>query len=70
MEEAELATRRPHPSDGRQAIVEITDGGRAYIADEVTARERWLDQRLAELDDDERAVMVRAIEILNRISDR
>lgn len=68
LEEAGLATRRPHPSDGRQAIVEITDSGRAYLAEEVTARERWLDQRLAELTEDERAVLARATGILNRIS--
>src|ERR1700742_4312671 len=54
LEEFGVVTRRPHPTDGRQAIVALTDEGRAFHDAEVSAREAWLDRRLAELDDDER----------------
>src|SRR5215216_219627 len=53
LEERGLASRRPHPSDGRQAIVTITDEGLEYLRAEAAARELWLDRRLAELNDEE-----------------
>ncbi|SHH01914.1 DNA-binding transcriptional regulator, MarR family [Streptoalloteichus hindustanus] len=68
LEEHGFATRRPHPTDGRQAIVEVTDEGRRFIRAEVCARERWLDQRLAALDTEERAVLTRAAEIIDRMA--
>ncbi|XVV04377.1 MarR family winged helix-turn-helix transcriptional regulator [Actinosynnema sp. CA-248983] len=68
LEEYGFATRRPHPTDGRQAIVELTEAGLAYIDEEVSAREAWLDKRLAELTPDERAVLSRAAEIIDRMA--
>ena len=68
LEERGLVARRAHPTDRRQAIVELTAAGRARIEDEVSARERWLDVRLAEMDDEERAVLCRAAEIIDRMS--
>ena len=69
LEEGGLASRRPHPSDGRQAIVSITEQGLAYLRAEAAARERWLDQRLAELSDDERALLARAVEVIDRMAE-
>ncbi|MEU7525008.1 MarR family transcriptional regulator [Saccharothrix sp. NPDC042600] len=68
LEEFGFATRRPHPTDGRQAIVELTDAGLAYIDEEVSAREAWLDKRLAELTPEDRAVLSRAAEIIDRMA--
>ncbi|MFI9814132.1 MarR family winged helix-turn-helix transcriptional regulator [Saccharothrix variisporea] len=68
LEEFGFATRRPHPTDGRQAIVELTEAGLAYIDEEVSAREAWLDKRLAELTPEERAVLSRAAEIIDRMA--
>lgn len=68
LEEAGLLTRGPHPSDGRQCLLELTDAGRAVIAAEVGARERWLERRLAELDAGERAVLDRAAAIIDRMA--
>lgn len=69
LEEHGLATRAPHPSDGRQAIVSITDTGRGYLDAEAAARERWLDRRLAELSDDERELLSRAVEVIDRMAE-
>lgn len=69
LEEHGLASRAPHPSDGRQAIVSITDAGRGYLAVEAAARERWLDWRLAELTDDERELLSRAVEVIDRMAE-
>jgi DNA-binding MarR family transcriptional regulator len=60
--------RSPHPTDGRQIVVVLTDAGRGYVDAEVNARERWLDARLAELSADERGVLCRAAEIIDRMA--
>ncbi|MGH3778774.1 MAG: MarR family transcriptional regulator [Pseudonocardiaceae bacterium] len=60
--------RNPHPTDGRQAVVSLTGAGRAYVEAEVCARERWLDRRLSELSADERGVLCRAAEIIDRMA--
>ncbi|MGB8961182.1 MAG: MarR family transcriptional regulator [Pseudonocardiaceae bacterium] len=66
--EGGFVDRSPHPTDGRQTVVALTEAGRSYIDAEVSARERWLDARLAELSPDERAVLWRAAEIIDHIS--
>jgi DNA-binding MarR family transcriptional regulator len=70
LEEAGLVERRPHPTDGRQAIVELTEDGRIRVEEEVSVRERWLDRTLAELSDEERLVLSRAAEIIDRMASR
>lgn len=70
LEDLGLVVRRQHPTDGRQVIVELTDAGNARIAAEVSARERWLELRLAELTEDERATLSRASEILDGMAGR
>ncbi|WP_285751442.1 MarR family transcriptional regulator [Lentzea sp. NBRC 105346] len=68
LEDFGFATRRPHPTDGRQAIVELTTSGLAYLEDEITAREAWLDKRLAELAPEERELLTQAAEIIDRMA--
>ncbi|GAA3026983.1 DNA-binding transcriptional regulator, MarR family [Actinokineospora globicatena] len=68
LEELGYATRSPHPSDGRQAIVALTDEGRAFLEADISAREAWLDKRLAELTAEERATLTRAAEIIDRMA--
>jgi DNA-binding MarR family transcriptional regulator len=60
--------RSPHPTDGRQTVVALTEAGRRYVDEEVSARERWLDSQLAELSAEERAVLRRAAEIIDRMA--
>jgi len=68
MEDAGFVSRTPHPTDGRQTVIALTDAGTAYVEAEVSARERWLDQRLGELSGDERALLCRAAEIIDRMA--
>ncbi|WP_199441166.1 MarR family winged helix-turn-helix transcriptional regulator [Umezawaea beigongshangensis] len=65
LEDFGFATRRPHPTDGRQAIVELSERGRTYLLDEISAREAWLDKRLAELSREDRELLSRAAEIID-----
>ena len=44
--------RKPHPTDGRQIIVSLSESGAALIADENHAREKWLTEQLNSLDAD------------------
>jgi DNA-binding MarR family transcriptional regulator len=70
LEELGLVARRAHPTDGRQAIVELTEAGHARMEEEVSARERWLDLQLVQLSDEERTVLSRAAEIIDRMAGR
>jgi DNA-binding MarR family transcriptional regulator len=67
LEERGLVDRSPHPSDGRQALVELTEAGRDLLEQEVRMREAWLSRRLAELSDEERAVLIAASELIDRL---
>ncbi len=68
LEEMDYVERRPHPTDGRQAIVELSDRGRSYVIEQITAREIWLDKQLAELSAEEREMLSRAAEIIDRMA--
>ncbi|MBO0839341.1 MAG: MarR family transcriptional regulator [Sciscionella sp.] len=65
-----FVSRKPHPSDGRQAIVELTKTGRAYVDADIYAREAWLDRQLTGLTATEREVLSRAAEIIDRIASK
>ncbi|MPY77198.1 MAG: MarR family transcriptional regulator [Actinophytocola sp.] len=62
--------RHAHPTDGRQAIVELSESGREYVEATISAREAWLDERLAKLSSDERAILSQAAEIIERMAGR
>ena len=68
LEEMGFVTRQPHPTDGRQAIVTLSEAGRAFHDAQIMAREAWLDRRLAELSDDERELLDKAAEIIDRMA--
>ncbi|MGH3952084.1 MAG: MarR family winged helix-turn-helix transcriptional regulator [Pseudonocardiaceae bacterium] len=62
--------RSAHPTDGRQAIVELSQLGRDYVQANISAREAWLDERLAGLSEQERTTLSRAAEIIERIAEQ
>lgn len=68
LEELGYVDRRPHPTDGRQAIVEVSEAGAAFVHEAISAREAWLDERLAELSAEERELLSRAAEIIDRMA--
>lgn len=68
LEERGLVRRTPHPSDGRQQLVELTGEGEALVRADRRRREAWLARRLSELNPEEKAALRRAAEILDRIS--
>src|SRR5947208_14179349 len=36
-----LVSRTPHPTDGRQVVIALTDAAETLLADEARAREAW-----------------------------
>jgi DNA-binding MarR family transcriptional regulator len=63
-----LVTRAPHPTDGRQVVLTVTDEGRELVQQSRKLREAWLAQRLRELSPEERATLRAAAPILQRLS--
>lgn len=63
-----LVRKDEHPTDGRQVVVSLTPQGEAEVQETRRRRDAWLSARLADLDADERAALVRASEILRRIA--
>jgi DNA-binding MarR family transcriptional regulator len=68
LQDAGLVVRRPHPTDGRQVLLEVAPPALALLREDRRRREAWLTQRLAEVDDDERDVLRRAVEVLDRLA--
>lgn len=68
LEERGYVRRRPHPSDGRQWLVSITDAGHGVLLANRRRRNEWLALRLAELTPDEREVLRKAVVILEKVN--
>lgn len=62
-----LVKRDPHPTDGRQVIVTLSQSGDDVVVDEANAREEWLRAQLKRLDDDQLATLRNAVGIIESI---
>lgn len=68
LEAGNLVVRRPHATDRRQVVLAVTDSGRALLDEHRRRKKAWLARRLAELTEEERAVLEQAAPILERLS--
>lgn len=68
LEEHRLLTRSSHPTDRRQALLAVTEEGRALLAEVRRRRTAWLAQRLEELTPRERETLRAATAILEKLS--
>lgn len=68
LESKDLIRRTPHPSDGRQQLVELTDAGTKLVRHDRRRREAWLARRLQELAPNEKETLRHAAQILDRLS--
>jgi DNA-binding MarR family transcriptional regulator len=64
-----LVARTAHPVDGRQVLVSVSDAGVNLVESEKRASQEWLRRRLAELNHDERATLLRAADLMSSIVD-
>lgn len=67
LEEAGYIVRTPHPHDGRQAQIEVSERGQEALADERQRRDAWLDERLKRLTTDQRTQLRSAIAIFENV---
>ena len=67
LERQGLVERRPHPTDGRQSVIELTPAGGALV-EEIRDREAWLASRIRELSERDRHTLLRALTIVDRLT--
>ncbi|MEO6470756.1 MAG: MarR family transcriptional regulator [Aeromicrobium sp.] len=68
LDEAGLVNRDPHPEDGRQIVVSISDKGEEVLAAERARRDQWLAKRFAELTAAERKLLREATDVLDQLT--
>lgn len=63
-----LVLRVPHPSDGRQVVIELAPAGRELLEDDRRRRTAWLAWVLDSLEDPERDALAVAVPLLERLA--
>jgi len=61
--------RAPHPVDGRQVLVSVSESGVELVRAARRARQEWLGERLATLDSDKRDVLRSAADLMLALVD-
>jgi DNA-binding MarR family transcriptional regulator len=69
LEDRGLARRDPHPSDRRQCLISRTEAGEAFVMETRRRRTAWLAQQMGELSADDRAALLAAGPVLDRLAD-
>lgn len=67
--EADYINRIPHPQDGRQVLIELSENGRERLAAESQRRNAWLQEQLELLDQADRALLQEAATVLARLAE-
>jgi DNA-binding MarR family transcriptional regulator len=61
--------RAPHPVDGRQVVVSVSESGAELVKAARRARQEWLAERLAMLDSDKLCTLRKAADIILALVD-
>jgi DNA-binding MarR family transcriptional regulator len=69
LEEFGFVERKPHPTDGRQLNIQLTAEGSAAWRSSKDARQAWLKNVIAQLDEQERETLFAAGQILKRLAE-
>jgi DNA-binding MarR family transcriptional regulator len=70
LEEMGMVKRRPHATDGRQMLIELTPKGVQLRKTTREAKQMWLSQAIAELDADERETLFKAADIIRKLAEK
>lgn len=70
LEQRGLVRRDIHPTDRRQVVLAITPAGEQLLSSERRLRDAWLTRRLGTLTPEERALVQRAIPILEKLAEQ
>jgi DNA-binding MarR family transcriptional regulator len=63
-----LVSRTPHPTDGRQVVISLTEAAETLLTDEARAREAWLTGQLQQLTPAERDVLREAAVLVDKLA--
>ncbi|MBB1515030.1 MarR family transcriptional regulator [Tessaracoccus sp. MC1679] len=63
-----LVERSPHPQDGRQILVSLTDEGRRVVEQTIASRDTWMLAHIATLSPERLDLLRRAADILMEVS--
>ena len=63
-----LVTRTPHPTDGRQVVIGLTDVAETLLTEEARAREAWLSSQLQMLTPEKRVTLREAAAIMEELA--
>jgi DNA-binding MarR family transcriptional regulator len=70
LEAQALVARRPHETDRRRTLIELTDEGRRVLAEDRRRRVGWLAEAIErDLTPEEQEVMERAVGLLSRLAE-
>jgi DNA-binding MarR family transcriptional regulator len=69
LSELGFVDRCPHPDDGRQVLVSVSEKGAELLEVERRASREWLQQRLAELEPEQRKTLLVAADLMLAIVD-
>jgi DNA-binding MarR family transcriptional regulator len=70
LEERGLVRREVHPTDRRQAVIDITPAGEELLDSERRSRDAWLTKQLATLSAEDRALVQRVIPIMEKLAEQ
>jgi DNA-binding MarR family transcriptional regulator len=68
LEDRGLVRRTPHPTDGRQVVLQATEAGGAAMVEHRRAGDAWLAHAIGDLPVEDRETLRRAAELLNTIA--
>lgn len=69
LEELGLITREPHPTDGRQKVISLTEKGLALRKITSSEKRTWLSKAISQLDKNDQKTLFAATEILKRLAE-
>jgi hypothetical protein len=69
LEQAKLVQRRPHPTDGRQVLFELTIDGTEARRQRTVAKREWLLAAMTKLDPAEQQTLIIAAALIKRLAE-
>ena len=70
LEDRGLVTRQAHPTDRRQAVIVLAQPGIDLLDSERRSRDAWLSRRLAERTEDELALLLSVVPVLDKLAEQ
>lgn len=70
LEESGYVVRTADATDGRKVIIDLTPTGAAVVEETMRKRDAWLEDALADLDQDDHDVLVKAAALMRKLADR